>query len=360
MTHHQSIAHRSHRGVHPKQSHSKAMNRPKPVPAIMDLVHRVGNQAMGRMLQNSVVQRIPDDDASQSVDSGPLFAEVSPIMARALGSETIDGFVTGKADVSDANKEKLKSNARYILGLLHQYPGSWVTVEGHTDAVGTDERNASLGQERADSTATVLTSFGVKSDIITKVSKGESELKVKTGKAEARNRRAEVIFKPYVMPGYLDLKLDTSPPSFSGLGTSDKSTTPYMPNEFPTTESPLFGPRITPGKPQIKNWLEEGLKRDKLIHLVPSKYRDKVVNALKDGDEKLADFIIDKIPLDSKYKAAVKAVVKSVLQLAKGKTFKMPPDKSWRQSPFESPEHSPFKPYKAPGEKIFTYDLFKW
>lgn len=335
------------------------------MPPALALAHTVGNQAMGRLLKNGVIQRTPDDETSQTVDSGPLFRKVSPSMARVLGSETIDGFVTGKADVSGTNREKLKSAARYILGLLHQYPGATVVVEGHTDAVGTDERNTSLGQERADSTAAVLVSYGVKSDMISKVSKGESELKVRTGKAEPKNRRAEVLFKPHALPGYLNLglNLDMSPPSFSlsNPGITGKPTVPYLPSQLPTNTGPsLLGPMITPGKPQIKNWLEEGLKRDKLIHLLPPKYRKKVVSALKDGDEKAADFIIDKIPMDSKYKEALKAVVKSVLQLIKGKKFIMPPNPSWRHMPLEPRDHSPWKPYKAPGEKIFTFDVFKW
>lgn len=336
---------------------------PDTMPDTLNLAHTLGNQAMGRMLNAGVVQRKPDGDEPQPVDSGPLFSEVPPYMAGALGSTTIDGFITGKADVSDANKEKLRSAARYILGLLHQYPGSTVIVEGHTDAVGTDERNASLGQERADSTANVLISFGIKADMITKVSKGESDLKIKTGKAEPVNRRAEVIFKPYVPMVSMDFpKLSLTPPSTPGLGESltPSPRIPYLPDTLPTTPDAFTLPGVTPDEPKIKDWLEEALKENGLVRQVPEKYRQKVVNVLKTGDEKLADTIIDSLPIDDQYKPAVKAAVKSVLQMIKGKSFKMKPEPSWRQSPFEPPDHSPWKPYKAPGEKIFKVNVLSW
>jgi hypothetical protein len=49
-----------------------------------------------------------------------------------------------------------------------------------------------------------------------------------------------------------------------------------------------------------------------------------VVDGLKDADEKAAEKIIDALPLDEKEKVALKSVAKSILQLLKGKKFKMP------------------------------------
>lgn len=341
---------------------SPSVHSRSPLSGAMALSRTVGNQAVGRMIQSGIIQKKPDPSpatsqlqgSSDSVDSGPLFAPVQPFMARALGSETIDGFETGKSDVSAENKEKLKSTARYILGLLHQYPGSTVRIIGHTDAIGTDEKNISLGQQRADSTAAVMIQFGVSADIIKKESKGESELLVKTGRAEPRNRRAEVRFEPLVPMFSLNVPgLTLTPPSL-GTGILQPPSKPLIlfPNQLPPTTPPFMEPIApSPDKPKIKNWLEEGLKRDKLLRELPPWMRDKVVDALKDGDEKAAEKIIDLLPLDSKVKTALQALAKGILQTIKGKTFKMPPNPSWRQMP-EEPDRRGGKPYTAPGEVI--------
>ena len=71
-------------------------------------------------------------------------------------------------------------------------------------------------------------------------------------------------------------------------------------------------------------WLEEALKKDKLLKELPGWAREKAIDALKDADEMAAEKIIDALPWDAKTKGAATAVLKSLLQLAKGKKFKMP------------------------------------
>jgi hypothetical protein len=127
-----------------------------------------------------------------------------------------------------------------------------------------------------------------------------------------------------------------------------------------------FGPgdstiRVKPGpvradlirpkfEPPSREWLEESLKKDPLLKELPDWARTKAIDALKDADEMAAEKIIDALPWDGKTKAAALAAIKSVLQLAKGRTFKTPeappnprlPD--WTK-PIDVP--------KAPGEQIF-------
>jgi outer membrane protein OmpA-like peptidoglycan-associated protein len=351
------------------QASSKAVQRKRAA-----VVSLLGNQAVQRLVRQGAlnkkgvasIQR-QDKDGTPPVH-GPLFMNVSPFMARAAGSATIDGFTTGKADVSPGNEEKLKTTARMIAGLFYQYPGSTVRVTGHTDAVDTEELNMQLGMERAESTAAVLVKNGVSAESIVKESKGEGELLVKTQNAEPRNRRAEVSFEPLVPTAFLGLpeyRLSTPPPS----GNAAEPETPKI-KIFPDPYSyaqpnDAFsrGGVSEAGKPQIRNWLEEGLKRDPLIHELPPWMRDKVVDALKDADEMLAEKIIDSLPLGGKEKEAVKAVAKTVLQLIKGKRYTPPVEKPWRYMPPDTGRSYGGQPYRAPGETIIngpSIDLPWW
>lgn len=289
-----------------------------------------------------------------------LTYSADPMMARIIGSVTIDGFVTGKADVSQENEQKLKETAETIVKLFKTYPGSTVRIIGHTDAVDTEEYNEQLGLKRAEAVKSTLTRMGVSADSITTKSRGELELLVQTKKAEPRNRRVEVRFEPFVMPQFMP-KLELIPPKVPSEPFGKKTPSELYPPTPAVPGYPPYSPSI-PGYPpwlyqgpippipeKPKNWLEEGLKRDPIIKKLPKWAREKAIGALKDADEKAADKIIDALPLDSKEKAALKAVVKALLQTLKGKKFKMP------TPPLHEPPPSPFKGFpKMPGEKIFT------
>jgi outer membrane protein OmpA-like peptidoglycan-associated protein len=136
----------------------------------------------------------------------------SPIMAAAIGSDMIDGFDTDKADISKTNREKLSVRAKIMQTLLMKYPGSTVRVIGHTDAVGREEHNQTLGQSRADSVRSALVEMGIPVGAIQTESKGETQLLIKTQKAESRNRRVEVKFEPRV-PLAASIPLPPSTPS---------------------------------------------------------------------------------------------------------------------------------------------------
>ncbi len=327
--------------------------------------------------KQTALQRSPDDEDAPSAApqynfppvSGPfppvpmpgisalnLYDGLSPLMAGAIASTTIDGFQTGKADISEANKKKLIEHARHIIEILKRFPGSEVIITGHTDAVDTEDLNITLGQQRAEATAAVLKTAGVPADAIKTQSKGESELLINTRRAESRNRRAEVRFKPFVsnlrFPG---LQLDLTPPISPNAPAPSGNLFP--PNVWvpPTTPNLLF--QIPPA-PQIpRNWLEEGLKRDKLVRSLPKWMQDKVVDGLKDGDEMIADKVIDALPIDDKKKAAIKAIAKSLLQMAKGKKFTAPspPPRGM------DPTIPPFPGFpKMPGEVIIPGPTFRF
>ena len=156
-----------------------------------------------------------------------LAESASPFLAGAIGSVTIDGFETGKADISPINQDALAKTARTIQTLLKKYPGSGIHLIGHTDAVGKDESNQVLGQARAESVQTALASMGIPAEAIATESKGETQLLVKTGRAEARNRRVEVRFEPHTTRslGISPDKYSTAAtPSFGGGFRADVSS----------------------------------------------------------------------------------------------------------------------------------------
>lgn len=170
------------------------------------------------------IQRQPAPGALPDVD---LTESASPLMASAIGSVTLDGFVTGQADLSGANQGKLARTGETILKLLKRYPASKIHVLGYTDAVGQETDNQSLGQSRADSVQAALHDLGIPDVAIQAESRGANDLAVKTTKGEARNRRVEVRFDTSsllrgAMPGGLTLgQPGTAPPGPPGGGVPD-------------------------------------------------------------------------------------------------------------------------------------------
>ena len=102
-------------------------------------------------------------------------------------------FDTGKATLKPGAREKLSK----LAGILVAYPGAYrIEIEGHTDSVGTEERNLKLSQARAESVRDYLAQSGVKSDrIIAARGFGESKPVASNETAAGRqvNRRVEII-----------------------------------------------------------------------------------------------------------------------------------------------------------------------
>lgn len=108
---------------------------------------------------------------------------------------TLDGsvlFATGKTSLLPIAEEKLQKVAEV---LQKQDDSKQITVEGHTDSVGSDEDNMRLSQARADSVRTYLVSQGVPTSRIKAVGRGESMpiADNKTPEGRANNRRVEII-----------------------------------------------------------------------------------------------------------------------------------------------------------------------
>ncbi|MET0529962.1 MAG: OmpA family protein, partial [Microvirga sp.] len=70
-------------------------------------------------------------------------------------------------------------------------PNEIFLVEGHTDAVGSNEDNLTLSDRRAETVATILSQqFQIPAENLTTQGYGEEYLKVNSQGPEQRNRRA--------------------------------------------------------------------------------------------------------------------------------------------------------------------------
>ncbi|MDP3209321.1 MAG: OmpA family protein [Rhodoglobus sp.] len=100
-------------------------------------------------------------------------------------------FATGRAELRGGTPTNLSKLAAF----LNKYPDRTVTIEGHTDSVGSEESNFSLSERRAGSVKTFLVNQGVASSRVTSTGKGEGNPVAGNESVTGRqqNRRVEVI-----------------------------------------------------------------------------------------------------------------------------------------------------------------------
>jgi len=114
--------------------------------------------------------------------------------------ETQRGLIVNISDVLfDFNKYTLKPGAREKLakvsGILLAYPGLKIQLEGHTDAIGTDEYNQTLSEQRASAVQTYVVSQGVPSNMVTAVGLGKAGPVASndTPAGRQQNRRVDMV-----------------------------------------------------------------------------------------------------------------------------------------------------------------------
>ena len=107
--------------------------------------------------------------------------------------------VTVKNDVLfDFNSAALRAASRESLqemaDVFQKYPDTTISVEGHTDSIGSASYNKRLSQRRASSVASYLEEIGVRSSRVETVGYGESEPRSTNATAAGRqlNRRVEI------------------------------------------------------------------------------------------------------------------------------------------------------------------------
>lgn len=102
-------------------------------------------------------------------------------------------FETGSAELGRDQVGSLGKVAAAMQNILDRNPGETFLIEGHTDAVGSDESNLVLSDQRAETIANLLTEFyDIPPENLTTQGYGERYLKVETDGEERANRRVTV------------------------------------------------------------------------------------------------------------------------------------------------------------------------
>ncbi len=114
-----------------------------------------------------------------------------------------DLAITMKSDVlfdtgSSAIKPGGEDEIARIAQILNRYPATRVTVEGHTDSKGSENRNMRLSEERARAVADSLTARGVDPSRLTTVGLGPSRPIASNNTESGRqlNRRVTLVVTP--------------------------------------------------------------------------------------------------------------------------------------------------------------------
>jgi len=95
-------------------------------------------------------------------------------------------FEFDKSDLDEAAKAKLEENAEW----LKKDPARTVTIEGHTDEVGTPEYNLGLGERRAQASRDYLIHLGIDAKRVSIITYGEEK---PAGTEDSKNRRSVFI-----------------------------------------------------------------------------------------------------------------------------------------------------------------------
>lgn len=122
----------------------------------------------------------------------PVMLEV-PLEKLRVGNSLVLNNVFFDTD-SDVLKGQSKTELDRLVNLLIQNNGMRVEIGGHTDAVGTEEKNLDLSKRRAEAVVQYLVGQGIAVDRLTSTGYGESQ-PVATNDTEAGralNRRTEV------------------------------------------------------------------------------------------------------------------------------------------------------------------------
>jgi outer membrane protein OmpA-like peptidoglycan-associated protein len=110
-------------------------------------------------------------------------------------------FPVGKSTIEQEHRGVLDRVQRAIL----EFPGSRVSVEGHTDSFGSDRTNLQLSQQRAEAVRSYLLSNpGLQPPLVEAIGYGESRPVASndTQDGRARNRRTDIVIHTEIGIGY--------------------------------------------------------------------------------------------------------------------------------------------------------------
>ena len=175
-----------------------------PSQEVADMIAGIGVQVFGA---ENVVN---DLEVAEGIDTTfslfrlpltfPLFQPV-PQWNITIVDDLITGNLRGGATFASGSS-KLSPELEQILpiaaGILSRNPTLVITVEGHTDSLGSDATNMALSIARADAAANWLIAAGIPPERIFAVGLGEGSpiADNKTAAGRAKNRRVEFILGP--------------------------------------------------------------------------------------------------------------------------------------------------------------------
>ncbi len=111
---------------------------------------------------------------------------------RSINLDTIT-FSFGSSEISEEQLATLDDVAFAISKILKRRPRQVFLIEGHTDAVGSEEYNQGLSEDRAAAVKDALIiEYGIPEENLVDVGYGEEFLKVQTLDAEEENRRVAI------------------------------------------------------------------------------------------------------------------------------------------------------------------------
>jgi OmpA-OmpF porin, OOP family len=127
-------------------------------------------------------------ESTFTADEARVYRQGDDVVISLLGIK----FPSGRSTI-EANSAPLMAKVRQSLAL---FPGAPMTVEGHTDAHGSDSTNLILSQDRADAVKQyIVTNFGADPERITSIGYGEARpvSTNETAEGRARNRRIDLV-----------------------------------------------------------------------------------------------------------------------------------------------------------------------
>jgi len=150
---------------------------------------------------NVSVNAARDAAAQAEREKAELRAELSKQLNLILETrDSARGLIVNMSDVLfDTAQHTLSAGAREklskISGIVVSHPGLRLSIEGHTDSMGTDSYNQQLSERRAESVRSYLIQSGVPAGIVSAVGLGESQPVASndTAAGRQRNRRVEMV-----------------------------------------------------------------------------------------------------------------------------------------------------------------------
>jgi peptidoglycan-associated lipoprotein len=134
---------------------------------------------------------VTSSDSAPQIESTPMnFDAAGSDSGKIEGLQTIN-FEYDKASLSSDAKKKIQGNVAWMKANT----GTRLQIEGHCDARGSIEYNLSLGERRANSVKSYMTSLGIAANRLSIISYGK-EKPLSNGDSESdhvKNRRANFV-----------------------------------------------------------------------------------------------------------------------------------------------------------------------